>query len=250
MVKQIIYFFVLVFAGLFLSADGSKRDIVGAVLEYDAIYGNAVCTTEIDILVERPGEKRLLKLALKTKGKKNFARVLEPEKYRGEAILSIGTDIWRYRPSDHSVRKITVEDMHKPVMETDFTYIDMVRSFADFETFRFEEYTPEKKESGMGYVRYIARKSTTDNIGYMVMAYDKAKRVPCWFRVYSENNRLITTLVYSNVKSVNGRNMPFSLKIIPADKEGYSTTVLYRRIDFKSPIPDNIFSMKNLRKVN
>lgn len=249
MKNKFVFVVIFLITVSILNADSSKRDIIGAVLEYDALYGSTSCYSELEIVVERLEKKETMTFQFWARGeKKAFVRVKSSEKYEGVGILVVDRNIWLYYPKEKRVKKIKRGELTQTFLGTDFRYVDILREFSTIEYFKFESYSPEKPEPCLEYVKCIPRTPTPDGIGYMLFCYDRNRAVPCWFHVYDSKNRLVRKAVYSGVKSIKGRNIPMVMKLTPVGKKGHSTTITYKKLDFKAEIPDKIFSMKNLRK--
>jgi len=73
-------------------------------------------------------------------------------------------------------------------------------------------------------------------------------RVPLVVRYYDRKDRLARTLYYSDVKNFDGHIIPSKLALIPEDKKGHKTELVYEAIDFDVPVPDRTFSLSNLER--
>ena len=53
---------------------------------------------------------------------------------------------------------------------------------------------------------------------------------------------------FKDIRQFGDRNIPSTMELIPENKEGHRTTVRYVEVEFDTPIDDDIFSLRNLRK--
>ena len=52
-----------------------------------------------------------------------------------------------------------------------------------------------------------------------------------------------------NVKELGGRKITSTIEMLPVDKEGYSTVIMYNDIIFDIPINDNFFTTRNMKQL-
>ncbi len=248
MLKYIAFFmvFMLTMGGL-VEGESSRREVVEAALEFDALYGSRSCYAEIEMTIVRPGvvtKKLIMNFWAKNPGKL-FIKVKEPSKYKNIATLAVDTDIWTYSPLGNRVRKIADNQMREGLFGSDLAYRGMVKKFSIVKYFRFEKFTPSDPKVGMGYVKCVPRNRT--EWGDMVLCYDKARFIPVWFRVFDRNGKLKRTMKYSDIGELDGRLLPRKMTAFVPGKPGYSTTIKFLRLKFNPKISDTVFSLKNLR---
>jgi hypothetical protein len=66
---------------------------------------------------------------------------------------------------------------------------------------------------------------------------------------YDDKGDLIRSLVFKDPKMFQGRLIPSVMEMIPLNKEGHKTVIVYDALDFSpSGVNDSIFSLRNLRK--
>jgi len=67
-------------------------------------------------------------------------------------------------------------------------------------------------------------------------------------RYYDRKNRLARKLYWEDVKVFDGRRIPSRITLIPEDKKGHKTEMLYLDIDFDVEVPDSTFSLSALER--
>jgi hypothetical protein len=65
---------------------------------------------------------------------------------------------------------------------------------------------------------------------------------------YDEDNKLVNILQASDVKTMGGRLLASKLEMIPADKKGQETVIIYNSASFDKPIGDDVFTTENMKK--
>ena len=66
---------------------------------------------------------------------------------------------------------------------------------------------------------------------------------------YGEGNRVENTMISSDVRMLGGRMLPARLEMIPAEKPGQKTVIVYKSLIFDKPVDDSFFSVENMTKI-
>ncbi len=66
---------------------------------------------------------------------------------------------------------------------------------------------------------------------------------------YDEENVLVNTMLSSDIKMLGGKLIPAKTEMIPADKKGNKTVLLYNSLVFDKPIEESFFSTQNMQRV-
>jgi hypothetical protein len=75
-----------------------------------------------------------------------------------------------------------------------------------------------------------------------------ADRMPLSELYYDEQMQLARTMTYEEVEELGGRRLPLRLRVVPADKPGESTLVVYQDIAFDVALPPDTFSLRTLQR--
>ena len=77
---------------------------------------------------------------------------------------------------------------------------------------------------------------------------DDAYRTPTKQELYALSGMLLKTWMMSDVKVIDGKNVPMKMVLSDALKEGSSTTIITEEISFDIDIEDQIFSRRWLER--
>ena len=66
---------------------------------------------------------------------------------------------------------------------------------------------------------------------------------------YDEDNKLVNTEILSDIKQMDDRKMPTHLEMIPADKEGNKTILIFKDTKFNVNLKESFFSQQNMRRI-
>ena len=61
---------------------------------------------------------------------------------------------------------------------------------------------------------------------------------------YDEDEYLVNTMRLSDIKNMDGRNIPTRMEMIPAEEPENMTVIEYLSMDFDIDISDNFFSIQ------
>lgn len=66
---------------------------------------------------------------------------------------------------------------------------------------------------------------------------------------YDEDGVLVDIMTGSDVKMLGGKLLPSKMEMIPVDKPGQKTVLIYNSMKFDQSIDDNFFTVQNMQKV-
>jgi outer membrane lipoprotein-sorting protein len=78
-----------------------------------------------------------------------------------------------------------------------------------------------------------------------------SKKDYLWLKAefYDEDEELVNTEILSDVKMMDDRLIPCRMEMIPADKKGHRTVMIFEKTDFDVPLKEEFFSIQNMKKV-
>jgi outer membrane lipoprotein-sorting protein len=85
--------------------------------------------------------------------------------------------------------------------------------------------------------------------GKVDMWIDQKDYLELRLEFYDEDNKLVNILQCSNIKTMGGRTIPYKMEMIPAEKKGQETIILYNSATFNQPIDDDFFTTQNMKKI-
>jgi hypothetical protein len=72
--------------------------------------------------------------------------------------------------------------------------------------------------------------------------------IPLSQNFYDDSDRLIRKMEFSEPREISGLLIPSRMEMIPINKEGHKTVIIYDELQFDPPeIDESIFTMRNLR---
>ena len=67
--------------------------------------------------------------------------------------------------------------------------------------------------------------------------------------IYDEDEFLVNTEILTDIKQMDDRVIPTRMEMIPAEKEGHKTVLIFKDIDFNAPLKESFFSIQNMKRI-
>ena len=229
------------YSSLALGADSA----IEIIDQMEALYQGESSSATMTMIVETPQYQRTMEMQSSSMGTENsFIRILSPRKDRGFASLKLDMEMWNYLPKINKVIKVPPSMMMGSWMGSDFTNDDLVK-----QTTLTEEYFLTLEETDELYTIVLIPKEETVTIwGKIDYIVNKQYMVPVGQNFYDDRGELVRKLEFSELKEFSGKLIPSRLEMIPMNKEGHKTIVIYDNLQFNPPeVDESIFTLRNLR---
>ncbi|TAL60225.1 MAG: outer membrane lipoprotein-sorting protein [Bacteroidetes bacterium] len=206
---------------------------------------------EMTIQTVRPTWTREMKLKTWGKGT-SYAVILvtAPVKEKGTVFLKKEKEVWNWVPSIERVIKLPPSMMTQSWMGTDFTNDDLVKESSAIEDYTHSFLKDSLIDGRICYsIKMIPKQDAAVVWGKIIVWIDKKDYLQLRAEFYDEENMLVSTMQSSDVRIMGGRMIPARVEMIPADKKGHKTVMIYNNIRFDEPIEDSFFTTPNMKKV-
>ena len=241
-----VFLFSMVFTPP-LSAN-QTRDASEILKRVDELYRSDSSKAQVEMEIVTPHWKRTLKINAWSKGMdKTFLRILDPKKERGMTTLRIGNEMWNFLPKTNKVMKIPPSMMMGSWMGSDFTNDDLVKEYTFFKDYHFEMTSINDPKPGEIYIRCTPKQDRPIVWGYIIIAVRESDNLPIWQKYYDEKGKLMREMVYRDIKTFGNRTIPSVMELISTSKKGNRTLIRYLEARFDIKIPNDTFSLRNLR---
>jgi outer membrane lipoprotein-sorting protein len=180
---------------------------------------------------------------------RSLVKVLKPLKERGIATLKVGKEVYNYLPDTDRTIKITSAMMLGSWMGSHFTNDDLVKESRMADDYRTVVSLIGARE-GVPIIELTSTPKPDAAVvwGRVVTTVRAGDWQPLTVLFYDEDGKPARTMTLSGHKSIGGRVLPTVMKMVPADKPGEHTEVIYDDIAFGTPLPDGFFSLNQLRR--
>jgi outer membrane lipoprotein-sorting protein len=233
------------------SAFSQEIDVKELVREADEkIRGNS-SSGIFTMTIERPGWSRSISMKNWSLGNEySLIYITAPAKEKGQVFLKRKNEMWNWIPSIERMVKIPPSMMMQSWMGSDFTNDDLVK-----ESSLVKDYTHLLlgEEKVRGYDCYKIELIPTEDApvvwGKINMWISKKDNLWLKAEYYDEDGFLVNYETLSDIKKMDDRIIPCRMEMIPAEKEGHKTILVFDEIDFEVPLKENFFSIQNMKRV-
>jgi hypothetical protein len=175
---------------------------------------------------------------------KMLTKILSPIKERGTCTLKVDDDIWNYISRIDRLIKIPSSLMGDSWMGSHLTNDDLVKENKIDRLYDLKITSETTEEIA---ITGIPLPEAAVVWGKIIYRIDPVKLVPIEVEYYDEDEKIVRTMEFSEVKQVEQRWLPMRMRIQPIEKPEEYTEMLYEEIDFNVKLDANLFSIKNLR---
>jgi len=244
----VLFTISLVFISLPARAEEEIADVRALVEEmFDHLRGKASYAV-VDMTIHRPDWERVMTIKAWTKGISDSVFVITaPPKDNGNGTLKKGREMWMYNPKVNRVIKLPPSMMSQGWMGSDFSNNDVAKSDS-----LLNDYTHslEGTETHEGKKVYLI-KSVPIPGATVVWGLQKLKiredGVLLSEEFFDEDFYLVKAMTTMEIRMVDDRMYPMVWRMQKADTVGEYTQLDYRELEFKQELPDNLFTLSNLR---
>ena len=232
----------------FFSLSQDAKEIVRKADE--KMRGN---TMQAEMLIKtiRPSWSREMQCKTWTKGS-NLAMILilSPARDKGIAFLKRKKEVWNWMPALERSIKLPPSMMTQSWMGTDFTNDDLVKESSIVEDYNHSvigDTLIQKRDCFI--IQMIPKPEAAVVWSKVILCIDKKDFLELHSRFYDEDGELVNTMNSYDVKLMHDRIIPTRFEMIPADKKGQRTEMIYKNIQYNKPIPDNFFNVEKMKTI-
>lgn len=240
-------------AGLlfFFMITADAQDAREIVRTADARARGKTSYAEMTVQIVRPSWTRDMTLKTWTKGNDYVVILITaPAKDKGIVYLKRQKEVWNWIPSIERNIKLPPSIMSQSWMGTDFTNDDLVKEASIVEDYN-HAFSGEATIAGLECHKIVMTPKPEAAVvwGKVILWIDKGEKLIMKAEYYDEENELVNTMTATEVSTLGGRLLPSRLEMMPADKKGQKTVLIYHTIVFDKPIEDHFFSTQNMPRV-
>jgi outer membrane lipoprotein-sorting protein len=233
---------------LFFCSVAFSQEAKDIVKQADERERGKTSLADMSIEIVRPTWKRTMNMKTWTKGN-DLAMILvtAPAKDKGIAYLKRKKEVWNWIPSIERNIKMPPSMMNQSWMGTDFTNDDLVKEASIVEDYDHSKLNDTMIDGRSCFtIQMITKPQAAVVWGKVMMWIDKKDFIMMHALYYDEENVLINTMHCSDIKMLGGRLLPGKMEMIPADKPGNMTVLIYHSIIFDKEIEDNFFTAQRM----
>jgi len=225
-------------------------DAKALMRKVDELWRGQSSQAQLTMTVKTARYERTMTMEAWSEGKdKSLVKILAPKKDRGIATLKVDKNIWNYLPKINRVTKIPPSMMMGSWMGSHFTNDDLVKE-SSYE----DDYDSKLTFAGMRNGQRVYEITSTPKPeavvvwGKVVTEIAQDTLLPIRAVYFDEDGKPARTMTFGDPKTFDGRRLPTRLVLLPEDKPGESTTVLYDAIRFDMKLRPDLFTLRGLQE--
>ncbi|MBN9484714.1 MAG: outer membrane lipoprotein-sorting protein [Bacteroidetes bacterium 43-93] len=236
---------------LLISLSCYAQDATEIVRKADEKMRGTTMQAELTIRTIRPAWTREMNCRIWIKGNSlSMILILSPVKDKGISFLKRKKEVWNWMPSLERTIKLPPSMMSQNWMGTDFTNDDLVRESSVVEDYIHTVTGDTIIQNRVCYIiKMIPKPEAAVVWSKVVVCIDKKDFIELHSRFYDENDELINTMNCYDIKLMDDRMIPTRFEMVPSDKKGQKTEMVYKMVSYNKPIKDDFFSVEYMKKL-
>ncbi len=206
----------------------------------------------IEMIVETPDFTREIEMESWWEGNEKALIVIKsPRKEEGNKTLKIGNEMWNYLKNTETTIKVPPSMMLQSWNGSDFTNDDLVRESNLNDDYTMKIIGEEKVNDELCWKIELNPKPSAPVVwGKLIYYVRKTDELPAKVEYYDEKGKKIRTMLLTNIKKFNGRLIPSEWSMVSNIKDGRSTIIKIKEMEFDININSRIFSFSELERGN
>ncbi len=225
-----------------------KVDVDAVVAYFEDLYRADTSESEVELIITKPRRTRTMRMHIWTKGREHALIVVTaPPREKDTATLKVERNLWNYLPRIRRTIRIPPSMMLASWMGSDFTNDDVVREASFINDYSYE-FIGETEEPEGWLIRFISKPDVPGLWSRFDLIVDKQELLPIQAEYFDRRGDPARTLHWSDIKTFDGRTLPAHMTLIPRDKPGHQTEMIYHNLSFNAEVPDRMFSLSELER--
>ncbi len=219
-------------------------------MDANMTFGTRIVSAEMNIQrADGTKDKKTLKMWGRG-GVDSYARFESPARDKGVKYLKLADNLYMYLPRTGKVVKISGHLLRQSLMDSDFSYEDMMEARK-----LLEDYTPRVagEETLDGEACWVLElDAKRDGVSYArrKLWVTKKTLIPAKSELYAKSGMLMKVSTSTQVMSYGGRHYPLRMTMEDKLKKGSKTVFQMKDPQFDVDIPGRYFSRRSLMKGN
>ncbi len=217
----------------------------------DKMRGEKSSYSIMTMKIVRPTWERSVSFKSWGKGAElSLVYITSPVRDRGQAFLKINREMWSWNPQINRTIKLPASMLSQGWMGSDFTNDDLLNQRSIVIDYNHEVEGEEVVSGELCFKIILNPKPDAPVVwGKIVMWISKKHEIILKTEYYDEDKYLVKSEIGKDLREMDGRYMPATFELIPADEEGNKTIVTIDEIKFNIPVEDSFFSQQNMMRV-
>ena len=194
------------------------------------------------------GSRKITKTMVALTDKKNSLVEFTNSQDRGTKFLKREDDLWMFFPDAEEIIKISGHMLNQGMMGSDFSYQDVMEADKLTDLYDFKIIKEEEFEGRPCYVlEGIAREGVKVSYYRRISWVDKERFIGLKEELYAKSGRILKETKANVIEEIEGRWVPTNSVMENKLRKDTYTEFTITQIKFNLEIPEETFSLQNLR---
>jgi outer membrane lipoprotein-sorting protein len=214
----------------------------------EKMRGNTL-QSEMIIRTVRPTWTREMTVKAWTMGTQySMILIKSPQKDEGIAFLKRQKEVWNWMPVLERTIKLPPSMMSQSWMGTDFSNDDLVKESSVLEDYDHSLSGDTLIDNRDCYrIVMIPKPEAAVVWGKLIVCIDKKDYLELHTKFYDEDGELVNIMNGYDIKVMDNRLIPTRMQMIPMDKKGQKTELIYKKVLYNRPIDNSFFSLEKMK---
>jgi outer membrane lipoprotein-sorting protein len=203
----------------------------------------------VHMLIHRPDWQRTMTIKSWTRGQKeSLFYIAAPPKDYGNGTLKKGREMWIYNPKVNRVVKVPPSMMSQSWMGSDFSHNDLAKSDSLLLDYEHSIMGTETHEGKKVYIIKSMPKPDAPVVWGMQRLKIREDHIWLSEEFFDEDLKPVKIMVAMEVQMLSGKLFPKVWRMRKVDEQGRYTQLTYEALEFKSDLPDRLFTLSSLKQ--
>jgi outer membrane lipoprotein-sorting protein len=204
--------------------------------------------SDMTMTIHRPDWERSMTMRSWSKGDKlSLVRVVEPKKDAGNGTLTNDNNMWTFTPRINRIIKVPSSMMSQSWMGSDFSNKDISKSTDLIDQYDHELVGREERDGHVYYtVSSVPHEEAAVVWGKEVLTV-RDDYVLIEQQFWDQDGVLVKSMQTLEVEEMGGRAVARVMRMAKVDTPGEWTQLTANSIEFDLDLPENLFTLSNLR---
>jgi len=176
--------------------------------------------------------------------------ITAPAREKGQTFLKRGTEMWSWNPAINRLIKLPPSMMSQGWMGSDYTNDDILRESSVVDDYTHSIEGEEEIDGSNCYkIKLTAKEDAEVLWGHQLWWVDKKEFIVLKAELYDEDGYLVRTERGTDLRTMDGRFIPTTIELEPADEEGRKTVLKILEVKFNVKLEESFFSQQNMKTI-
>jgi outer membrane lipoprotein-sorting protein len=222
-------------------------EIVKAGFEY---WRGKASVGTVQMLLHREDWQRTMTIKAWTRGQKeSLFYITAPPKDYGNGTLKKGREMWLFNPKVNRVIKVPPSMMSQSWMGSDFSNNDLAKSDSLLLDYDHSLIGTEVHEGKKVYIIKSIPKPNAPVVWGMQRLKIREDQIWLSEEFFDEDLKPVKIMTALEIQMLGGKLFPKAWRMRDVDEENRYTQLSYESLEFKSDLPDQLFTLSSLKQL-